>query len=157
MEQAKGPYNNENAKVYHENYLHEVASQWEISQMVSYLTWYGMDPNDPSNTTGVFFQPGFGTSYGVCSWVTPFYRMPRKGMETSLLEQMKGALSGENNGLSLLLDAETFDYASGLCDLGERAGEGFKVAITHPLDMPIIQQTAVNLVPGFLNILLTND
>ena len=73
-------------------------------------------------------------------------------METSLLEQMKGALSGENNGLSLLIDAETFDYASGLYDLGERAGEGFKVAISHPLDMPIIQQTAVNLVPDFLNI-----
>ena len=76
--------------------------------------------------------------------------MPDAGKELNFLSFV-GALSGENNGLTLLLDAETFDYGTGFdLDLGDHAGEGFKVAVTHPLDMPIIQQTAVNVMPGSL-------
>ena len=125
-----------------------MAGQWRVGQMIPYLMWNGMDPNDPANKTGVYFQTGFGTNYGVCSWVTPFYQMPAEGHETDLSYLPKGALNGENNGLSLLLDAETYDYGNGFYGLGERAGEGFKIAITHHLDMPIIEQTAVNVNPG---------
>ena len=33
----------------------------------------------------------------------------------------KGALNGENNGLTVIVDAETFDYGNGFGDYGERA------------------------------------
>ena len=61
---------------------------------------------------------------------------------------LPGAHNDENNGLSVLVDAETFDYGNPFYDLGVHAGEGFKVAVVHPLDMPIIQQTALNVMPG---------
>ena len=120
---------------------------WFVYQ-IPYLKWKGMDPNDPANKSGVYFQTGFGTNYGVCSWVTPFYQMPEIGYETDLNYMPKGALNGENNGLTLLLDAETYDYGNGFYDLGERAGEGFKIAILHHLDMPIIEQSGVNVMSG---------
>ena len=45
----------------------------------------------------------------------------------------KGAKVGKANGLSLWLDAETFDYTYHV-----NAGEGFKLAIMHHLDQPIM-------------------
>ena len=149
-EKEFGPYNNKTKRIYHENFWNELAGQWKIGQMIPYIMWNGMDPTDPDNRTGVYFQNGYGTSYGVCSWISPFYRMPKLGFETDLGYLPKGALNGENNGLSILLDAETYDYGNGFYDLGERAGEGFKIGIVHPLDMPIIQQFGINVNPGCL-------
>ena len=82
--------------------------------------------------------------------------MPEQGKERDLLSLVPGALSGENNGLSLLLDAETFDYGNGFYDLGVRAGEGFKVALVHPLDMPNIQQMGINVMPGAITQIATS-
>ena len=65
--------------------------------------WDGSDPQDPANRTGLYFQTGFGTNYGVCSFITPFFRMSQPGEETTLTNVKKGALNGENNGLSLLI------------------------------------------------------
>ena len=45
-------------------------------------------------------------------------------------------------------DAESFDYGNGFYGLGERAGVGFKVAVLHPLDIPIIESTAMNIDVG---------
>ena len=45
----------------------------------------------------------------------------------------KGAKVGKANGLSVWLDAETFDYTYHV-----NAGEGFKLAIMHHLDQPIM-------------------
>ena len=45
----------------------------------------------------------------------------------------KGAKVGKANGLSMWLDAETFDYTYHV-----NAGEGFKLAIMHHLDQPIM-------------------
>ena len=45
-------------------------------------------------------------------------------------------------------DAESFDYGNGFYGLGERAGVGFKVAILHPLDIPIMESTAMNVDVG---------
>ena len=145
---------------YHEVFLYEMASQWQVSstfkdhhllsqvgQMIPFIEWNGAEKD---STSGVYLEPAYGTNYGICSWISPFFRMPQEGNERNLLSLVPGALNGENNGLSVLLDAETFDYGNGFYDLGVRAGEGFKVAVVHPLDMPIIQQTAVNVMPGSL-------
>ena len=45
----------------------------------------------------------------------------------------KGTKVGKANGLSMWLDAETFDYTYHV-----NAGEGFKLAIMHHLDQPIM-------------------
>ena len=145
---------------YHEVFLYEMASQWQVTstfednallvqvgQMIPFIDWNGAQKDSKS---GALLMPAFGTNYGICSWISSFFRMPQKGKERDLLSLVPGALNGENNGLSVLLDAETFDYGNGFYDLGDRAGEGFKVALIHPHDMPIIQQTAVNVMPGSL-------
>ena len=45
----------------------------------------------------------------------------------------RGAEVGKANGLSMLLDAETFDYTFHL-----KAGEGFKIAVHHHLGKYIL-------------------
>ena len=98
-----GQYTEATKKTYHENFLYQLASQWKIGQMIPHIRWDGMDPEDRNGTGGVYLELGFGTNYGVCSFISPFYRMPPEGLETSLQYLPKGALNGENNGLSLLL------------------------------------------------------
>ena len=55
----------------------------------------------------------------------------------------KGAEVGKANGLSMLLDAETFDYTFHL-----KAGEGFKIAVHHHLDQPIMSIKELDISPG---------
>ena len=46
--------------------------------------------------------------------------------------------TGENNGLELLLDTESYDY---VLNLNEMGSVGFKISVDHPLDMPVIQES----------------
>ena len=55
----------------------------------------------------------------------------------------KGAKVGKANGLSLWLDAETFDYTYHV-----NAGEGFKLAIMHHLDQPIMSIKEIDISVG---------
>ena len=107
-----GEYTESTRKTYHENFLHQLASQWKIGQMIPHIRWDGMDPDDRNGTGGVYLELGFGTNYGVCTFISPFYRMPPEGLETSLQDLPRGALNGENNGLSLLLGECYTDYTS---------------------------------------------
>ena len=51
---------------------------------------------------------------------------------------------GRANGLTLLLDAETYEYSS------HAAGaEGFKVAVEHHLDQPLMSISELDITPGF--------
>ncbi len=50
---------------------------------------------------------------------------------------------GKANGLSMVLDAETFDYTFHL-----KAGEGFKIAVHHHLDQPIMSIKEVDVSVG---------
>ena len=143
------PYDNSSAPLYHQNYLQELSSQWRVGQMIPFISWDGAkDGGLLPSSSAVFLRARLGTSYGLCSWISPFYQAPAGGRETEPLSFKKGALNGEQNGLSLILDAETFDYGTRFFDLGERAGEGFKAGLYHPHDMPIVQQTGVNIRPG---------
>ena len=113
--------------------------------MIPYISWDGAKGDDKS---GVFLKVGKGLSYGLCSWIFPFFEMPEPGKELDPLAWKKGALNGEHNGLSLMLDAETYDYGSRYYSVSQRAGEGFLVGLYHPHDMPIVAQTGVNIMPG---------
>ena len=58
----------------------------------------------------------------------------------------KGANVGKANGLSIWLDAETFDYTFH----ADEAGEGFKLAIMHHLDQPIMSIRELVFLPKLI-------
>ncbi len=53
------------------------------------------------------------------------------------------ARNGINNGLQLLLDAETYDYASPI-----KSKAGFMFTVLHHLDIAILKQTGSIAMPG---------
>ena len=71
----------------------------------------------------------------VCQWVAP--------KANNIEDISRGVLSGENNGMMMMLDVESYDYVE-----NDRGGLGFKLSVAHPLDMPIIEQSAVMIQPG---------
>ena len=90
--------------------------------------------------------PFFGTDIGFCSLIKPqlnfnpdldhlpyMIKMFGDGNYSYNWNIQKGAKVGKANGLSMWLDAETFDYTYHV-----NAGEGFKLAIMHHLDQPIM-------------------
>merc|ERR1711911_45396 len=81
--------------------------------------------------------------YGVCNWITPNYAF--SGSVESFMNLQKGALNGINNGLSFLLDAETFDYGD-----GSSTGVGFKIAVVHPMDIGVMDSMAINVDIGMV-------
>ena len=54
-----------------------------------------------------------------------------------------GAIAGENNGLQITLDTESYDYVE-----YTRGGVGFSLSVVHPLDEPIMEQSGINIQPG---------
>ena len=131
-----------------ERYLDDVfgilATQWEEGEMITNLEWNG-DIQQESERSYVYMEQDFGTSDGVCSWVTPLMDNATLSINGDWKNLKKGAYFGQNNGLTIFMDAESFDYVR---NNGE--GLGFKIAVSHPLDMPIIQGSAVDIKPGFL-------
>ena len=55
----------------------------------------------------------------------------------------QGAIAGENNGLVIALDTESYDYVE-----NAKGGVGFSLAVVHPLAMPIMEQSGINIQPG---------
>ena len=109
------------------------------------------------NTTD--FLPFFGTDFGFCSLVKPqlnfnsqYSNLPfsaklfgPKRNDISHSRQIKpGVKVGKANGLRLLLDAETFDYT-----FHKSASEGFKMAVQHHLDQPLMSVKELDIAPGF--------
>jgi len=120
----------------------------------------------PQNTTS--FLPFFGTDFGLCSVIKPqvtfskdpsirnlpwdqkLFAGPDSGLTEGAFHQTfswnieKGAKVGKYNGLTLLLDAETFDYMYQL-----KPSEGFKMSVQHHLDQPLMQINEIDISPGF--------
>ena len=87
-------------------------------------------------------MPYFGTDYGICSIIKPQIvfdpeleemHFKNKSFGKHKKNIKKGAEVGRKNGLSILLDTETFDYSFHL-----KSSEGFKIAVHHHLDQPIM-------------------
>ena len=98
------------------------------------------------------FNPYFGTDYGICSLIKPQLAFNSDLDNVPYWEKIfgehnwkvqKGSEVGKANGLSMLLDAETFDYTFHL-----KAGEGFKIAVHHHLDQPIMSIKELDISPG---------
>ena len=62
------------------------------------------------------------------------------------LINFQGAKTGKDNGYTMLLDIESFDYK-----FFNEASEGLKVALVHHLDMPIMRQIGFHIAPGTEN------
>ena len=58
----------------------------------------------------------------------------------------QGAKTGLDNGFTILLDVESFDYK-----FFKEGSTGLKVALVHHLDMPIMRQTGFHISPGTEN------
>ena len=90
---------------------------------------YGGHAKDGASTD---FNPYFGTDVGICSIIKPqlsfnnsLDHLPYWSKLFAEKENiLPGSEVGKANGLTVLLDAETYDYTYHL-----RAGEGFKVFI----------------------------
>ena len=121
-----------------EMFLADMAGQWQNRQMIPLIDWKGT-LNKTEKNVWARFDPGQRTTSGVCSWIGPLSKKP----DEMSANWPKGAISGENNGMTILLDAESYDYVE-----NDKPGIGFRIAITHPLDMPIIEQSAVSVKPG---------
>lgn len=100
------------------------------------------------------FIPHFGTDYGICSIIKPqtvfdpkldkvHYKNKTFGEHVNI---KRGAEVGRKNGLTILLDTETFDYSFH----PRQASEGFKIAIHHHLDQPIMSIKELDIAPGSL-------
>ena len=59
------------------NFIKELAGQWKFGQMISFIKWDGADRDDNNGYGDVFLEVGYPTSYGACSFITPYFkRMP---------------------------------------------------------------------------------
>lgn len=115
------------------------------------LASYGKTFKDTELHTDLL--PFFGTDYGLCSLVKPqisfnqsLSQLPFEVLMTNYTRTIKpGIQLGKENGLTLLLDAEVYDYA-----FSPQRGEGFKLAIHSHMDQPIMALSDIDLSPGFV-------
>ena len=94
------------------------------------IKWFGNI--DKKKKKYLKFNPILPTPNGICSWLAP---LPKED-DSDLFTWPTGVVSGANNGLELILDVESYDY-------GQQEDDeevGFKIAVAHPLDIPIIEQ-----------------
>ena len=117
-----------------------MAGQWKQKQMVPHVEWKGT-----LNTTAIndyiLMESHQATSSRLCTWITPLSKS--SGIPDNETNWPKGVISGENNGLVIILDAESYDYVE-----HEGGGLGFKISVVHPFEMPIIEQSGISVEPG---------
>ena len=80
----------------------------------------------------------YATDFGACCFLAPHLNLEPTNWNLTYGEIYHGliadSLTGETNGLDLVLDAEQFNYA-----YHQAQGPGFKVSLHHHSDMPVIQ------------------
>ena len=95
------------------------------------------------------------TDYGCCCLIVPYLDLVNPEtrnvnslqLDTSLYHEIpKGVKNGMQNGLTLVLDVESFDHA-----YFTRSSKGFRIALTNALDKPVINLGGQYIAPGKLN------
>ena len=93
--------------IYGPNLKHKLfrnlARQYGYGESILNIEWLS------NNKKEVYFQPDFVTDMGICDWVTPNFN---QSDSLKLIDVKPGSETGSNNGLQLILDAETFDYGT---------------------------------------------
>ena len=115
-----------------------LAGQWKRKQMIPYIEWKGaLDKSDKTDEIGLDMMQS--TSSRICTWIGP---LAHKISNTNLTWPT-GVKPGENNGLSVFLDTESYDYVE-----KEKGGLGFTLSVVHPLAMPIMEQSGIKIQTG---------
>ena len=116
--------------------MSSLLAQYKVGEMIPYFGWQGKQ---------VFHWGGsdFGTDFGSCDWVSPvvFRDQPlSQDLGVIHIQLQAGSFPGEANGLKMILDAEVFDNGP-----SNSEALGFKIAILHYEDIPIMDQTGINI------------
>ena len=128
-------FDNDTVDAFKKKYIKTLMAQYKVGQMIPYFEWPGAQIHH-------FGASDFGTDMGACDFVSPFV-FRETPWSNDFGEKVAMSYPGETNGLKMILDAEAFDY-------GKSSSEavGFKVAILHYLDIPIMDQTGINIDVG---------
>ena len=95
------------------------------------------------------------TDYGCCCLIVPYLDLVNPEtrnvnslqLDNNLYHEIpKGVKNGIQNGLTLLLDVESFDHA-----YFTRSAKGFRIALTNAMDKPVINLGGQYIAPGKLN------
>jgi hypothetical protein len=117
-------------------------------QKTAYLLEYS-----GSDTEKNFFEAlKIATDGGPCCFISPYLNFvnektknkdPYSFTGEDYHSQPKGSKNGQNNGLQLVLDVESFDYT-----YSGKESMGFKIEFSDPRDMSIIKQGGYSISPG---------
>ena len=81
-----------------------LSRQFQAFEMILDVDWLGSE-------FGVYYETGFGTDMGICEWITPNTTFKKGLIEPFDLRSVQpGSQTGVKNGLTLMLDAEAFNY-----------------------------------------------
>ena len=117
-----------------------MAGQWKIKQMIPHIEWKGtINKSEKTDQISMVMQQP--TTTGICAWIAPLAHKMQDEISHSHWPQ--GAIAGENNGLLISLDTESYDYVE-----YTSGGVGFSLSVVHPLDIAIIEQSGINVQPG---------
>ena len=151
----------ENASQDHENIVEQYRFMFQDTGLGSFSKATFQDCNDLfisinfqsknytwKNVKGVTGPLYYPTDYGVCCTFVPHLYFEPFNVENTTYEDLyhnlkANALHGEQNGLEIVLDAEQFNYA-----YHRSNSAGFKVALHHHSDKPMIQFSSDLIRPG---------
>ena len=125
-------FDSDTVDIFKRKYVKNLLAQFKVGQMIPYFEWPGAQ----------IYHHGasdLGTDMGSCEWVSPFL-FRKEPWSNDYGEIETGSYPGEANGLKMILDAEAFDHGR-----SNSEAVGFKIAILHYLDIPIMDQTGINI------------
>ena len=108
-----------------------------------FLTWNDFSSDDPENFT--IGSKYYSTDFGACCLFVPHLHFEEiNGQTPDIYHEIKAdALHGENNGLTLVLDAEEFNYGYGI-----GSAVGFRMNLHHHSDKPMFQFSSLLINTG---------
>ena len=108
------------------------------------LTWNQLPPEE-----GIIGPTYYPTDFGSCCYLVPHLDLrPDSEFENMTFKELyhdlkADTLNGETNGVDIVIDAEQFNYA-----YHHSNSAGFKIAMHHHLDKPMIQFSSQLIFPG---------
>ena len=108
------------------------------------LSWNQLPPEE-----GTIGPTSYPTDFGSCCYLVPHLDLrPNSEFENMTIKELyhdlkADTLNGETNGVDVVIDAEQFNYA-----YHHSNSAGFKIAMHHHLDKPMIQFSSQLIFPG---------
>ena len=128
-------FNSTEKEMLKQKFFKIIFAQYKFGQMIPYFDW-------PGDQILYWGGADFGTDAGSCEFLAPIVSLMER-WSFQLQDLDAGSYPGEINGITLLLDAETFDNGP-----STSAAEGFKVGVLHYRDMLIMGNTGINVDVG---------